>query len=331
VSNIFGNPTPQPPFTARGSNPTKFRNLDAGRGPIGVFTINTATLSDGLHTIAWGVADSAARGEGIGSRFFNVLNAAPFGETEASLREAPARVLGTAGMLDQYAPGTDGVWGRTPMHATADQAFAVRLPEMGRLEMWLGGPVEAGYLVTAGTLRPLPIGSSLDGAQFGWMPPVGYVGSYHLAFVRGGARIDVNVTVVEKPRVIDGEAQILMHLDPVINEYGARRVGSDLSERSVRVDGWAFDPHAAIEAGIGAVHVWATRMDDGGATPFFLGEAALNQARPELVATMKGAPSHAGFSLTSAMKPGTYTLTAYVWNARTNRWEDARSAQVVVK
>ena len=74
VASIFGNSTPQATFTTRTANPTLFRNLDAGRGAIGAFTIDTATLSNGLHTIAWSVTDSAGRTEGIGSRFFNVLN-----------------------------------------------------------------------------------------------------------------------------------------------------------------------------------------------------------------------------------------------------------------
>lgn len=59
-------------------------------------------------------------------------------------------------------------------------------------------------------MRPLPVGSFLSGSQFGWMPPVGYVGPYELAFVRG-------------------------------------------AECAVRVEGWAFDPLAAIGSGIGAV------------------------------------------------------------------------------
>ncbi len=74
VSNIFGNATPQATGTTRTANVTRYRNLDAGRAPIGAYTFNTATLTNGLHTIAWSVTDSAGRTEGIGSRFFVVLN-----------------------------------------------------------------------------------------------------------------------------------------------------------------------------------------------------------------------------------------------------------------
>jgi len=74
IASAFGHPTPQPTFTLRTANPTRHRNLDAGRGVIGSFSIDTTTLSNGLHSIAWSVTDSQGRVEGIGSRQFTVLN-----------------------------------------------------------------------------------------------------------------------------------------------------------------------------------------------------------------------------------------------------------------
>ena len=210
VANIFGNVTPVlTPLATRTSNPTKFRNLDAARGAIGAYTFNTNLMTNGLHTIAWSVTDSAGRNEGIGSRFFIVQNGAPLtGGTasEDALRDAPARVVGTADSLAANQLAVDGVWGRTgfnlsapwaAMHAGDDASFAVRLPELSRMELWLGTDVEAGYLVAEGKLHPLPVGASLTGPQFAWMPPPGYTGTYELAFIRGGDRITVKVTVVE--------------------------------------------------------------------------------------------------------------------------------------
>lgn len=43
-------------------------------GPVGFFTIDTTKLSNGLHSIGWGVGDSAGNGTGMGSRFFIVQN-----------------------------------------------------------------------------------------------------------------------------------------------------------------------------------------------------------------------------------------------------------------
>jgi hypothetical protein len=43
-------------------------------GAVGFFTIDTSTLANGVHTLAWGVVDNRGRAQGIGSRFFTVAN-----------------------------------------------------------------------------------------------------------------------------------------------------------------------------------------------------------------------------------------------------------------
>jgi hypothetical protein len=353
VSNIFGNATPQPVLTTRTANTTLFRNLDAGRAPIGVYSFNTATLTNGLHTIAWSVSDSAGRNEGIGSRFFNVLNSG----ADQPAADAPAEVLGQARSLANRTVVTSGVYGRTgfdlaaswqAMHADEHGRYTVRLPEMGRLELWLGDAVEAGYLVANDTLRPLPTGSALRtedataSSVFGWMPPVGYIGDYALSFVRDGERIDVTVTVVPTPAAVaEGVAQIRMNLDEVRSAQCAVRSADVRSaECVVRVDGWAFDPQASVGSGIGAVHVWARKLDlvglkagevAGAQAPFFLGAATVGTPRPDVARAFTDAPSHTGYTLTTPLAAGTYELTAYVWNVRTARWEDARSQTVIVR
>jgi hypothetical protein len=380
VSNIFGNATPQAVLTTRTANATLFRNLDAGRAAIGVYSFNTATLANGLHTIAWSVSDSAGRNEGIGSRFFNVLNSgADQGNVgndghagsggNVALSDRPAQVIGQALSLANRTAVTSGVYGRTGFdlgaawqEMGADDAgrYTVRLPEMGRLELWLGDAVETGYLVANGTLRSLPTGSALRtedataSSVYGWMPPVGYIGDYDLSFVRGDERIDVTVTVVPTPgAVADDVAQIRMNLDTVRSAECAVRsadvrsaecvvqVGAPaLSERSVRVEGWAFDPQASIGSGIGAVHVWARKLDlvglkagetPGAQAPVFLGAATVGTPRPDVARAFTGTPQHTGFTLTTPLAAGTYELTAYVWNVRTARWEDARSQTVIVR
>ena len=87
------------------------------------------------------------------------------------------------------------------MHGQEDRTFAVRLPQTGRLELWLG-KVDAGYVVANDMLRPLPVGSSLRESRFAWMPPAGYVGPYELVFVRGSERINVTVMVAPARRVV---------------------------------------------------------------------------------------------------------------------------------
>ncbi len=43
-------------------------------GAVGYFILDTTTLTDGLHSIAWVVRDNMGATQGIGSRFFTVAN-----------------------------------------------------------------------------------------------------------------------------------------------------------------------------------------------------------------------------------------------------------------
>lgn len=51
-----------------------FRGYANTNSAVGYFTIDTRTLSNGVHTIAWVVRDSMGRAQGIGSRYFTVQN-----------------------------------------------------------------------------------------------------------------------------------------------------------------------------------------------------------------------------------------------------------------
>ncbi|MDO8836333.1 MAG: hypothetical protein Q7V01_12100, partial [Vicinamibacterales bacterium] len=358
VANIFGRVQPQPSLTLRTSNPTKYRNLDAERAAIGAYGIDTTTLTNGLHTIAWGVTDSAGRTEGIGSRNFTVFNAGavtdadlsgaasttPRGASDrrgatsasdqrAALQEAPALPRGDARVIDAMQLAEGVVWGRTgfDLGAPTDELPAsdagirrVQLPELGRLELWLGR-IDAGYLVANGTLRDLPPGSQLDAAsgRFTWMPGPGYVGTYRMVFIRGAGQIPVDVTVRPTRAAGPGEPEIQMYLD---TPFTGQVVG-----QAFTVAGWALDPQAAIGTGIPEVHVWARRRDMPAAPALFLGAATLGGARPDVAATHGTQFGKAGFGLTAALEPGYYEITVFVFNRRTDRWEDARTARVTVR
>jgi hypothetical protein len=367
VSNIFGNPTPQAPFTPRTANVTKHRNLDAGRGPIGAYWLDTTRLSNGVHTIVWVAYDSEGRGEGIGSRYFTVLNTgcdargSGTGSADAAcvagiasgaarnaepasgamtkaadeaLRDAPAQARGDASALDTLTPAAGRVWGRTgfDLHApyaegVADDTgtFEVRIPDLGRLELWLGA-VERGNLVANGTLRDLPPGSNLDLAtgHFTWAPGLGYLGTYRLVFVRAGEYVPVEVTIRPMAPRVSGESEIRMSVD-------VPRDGEQVSG-TFTVAGWALDPQAWTGSGIDAVHVWAQRVDVAAAAPLFLGAAALGGTRRDVAQVYGPTLGEAGFSLTTeALAPGAYDLTVFAWNRRTARWEDARTVRVTVR
>ncbi len=49
-------------------------NTTGGRGAVGHFTIDTTTLTNGLHSISWVVRDDIGQASGVGSRYFRVQN-----------------------------------------------------------------------------------------------------------------------------------------------------------------------------------------------------------------------------------------------------------------
>ena len=348
VASIFGNTTPQATFTTRTGNPTRYRNLDVGRAAIGAYNIDTTALSNGLHTIAWGVTDSAGRADGIGSRFFTVLNAGadvagdravaaatPMGVSDAAavLGNAEVQAQGDARSLAHLAPASGDVSGRTGFDLQTphtrvlpneDGVRRVQLAALCRLELQLG-PVERGYLVANGTLRDLPPGSHLDPGTgvFTWAPAPGYFGTYDLAFLRAGEQIRVAVTIRPATSRAEGDAEIRMTVD-------LPRSHETVSE-PFTIAGWALDPQAPIGSGIDAVHVWAQRRD-AAALPVFLGAAELGAARPDVGRAFGAQFDATGFGLIAkGLAPGEYDVMVFAWNHRTARWEDARVVPVSVR
>lgn len=53
---------------------TLFPGYANSDGAVGYFVLNTTTLANGLHSIAWSVTDNLGRAQGIGSRYFWVQN-----------------------------------------------------------------------------------------------------------------------------------------------------------------------------------------------------------------------------------------------------------------
>jgi hypothetical protein len=72
-----------------------FPGLANSLGAIGVLSVNTAGLADGLHTIVWGVTDNLGRAAGLGSRYFTVQHSASSGAAAAAI--GPERKVGRDG------------------------------------------------------------------------------------------------------------------------------------------------------------------------------------------------------------------------------------------
>jgi hypothetical protein len=72
---IDGQPMGRPVYNNyRSDIATLFPGLANSNGAVGYYVIDTTALANGMHTIAWGVTDNLGRAEGIGSRYFWVLN-----------------------------------------------------------------------------------------------------------------------------------------------------------------------------------------------------------------------------------------------------------------
>jgi hypothetical protein len=111
-----------------------------------------------MHTIGWLVYDNAGRGDGIGSRFFTVLNSG----------------LTSAGPEEPLPVAT--------LHYGKTDSYSLAVEPLGRVELETGAT--KGYLVANGERMPLPAGSSLTGGVFHWQLGAGFRGHYSLEFER---------------------------------------------------------------------------------------------------------------------------------------------------
>jgi hypothetical protein len=162
---VDGQPLGHPVYNNyRSDIATLFPGYANSGGAVGYFALDTTALANGVHTISWSVTDSAGNADGIGSRYFNVLNTggARSPAPMATMTERPRRLAV-----------------RHPQNRRID------IEELGRIEL----PVDAdtGYLLVNGERRALPIGSSLKDGVFYWQLGPGFLGTYNLEFHRAGA------------------------------------------------------------------------------------------------------------------------------------------------
>ncbi len=173
---------------------TLFPGYGNSMGAVGFFHINTATLTNGVHTISWNAFDNGSRGEGLGSRYFNVLNlgngggaAVPENVISESVADEGVRVR----------HGLDIDRKPQPVAPDADGVYSVTMEEVGHIEIHLAATT--GNILVLGESRALPIGSSLKGGVFYWQPGPGFLGEYSMEFQRSdGTRIAVRVNIVPK-------------------------------------------------------------------------------------------------------------------------------------
>jgi hypothetical protein len=162
-------------------------------GAVGFFHLNTTTLANGVHTISWNAFDNQGRGEGLGSRYFNVLNTT--GAAMAALEEVIDVSDAWQGVRVRH--GLEANREPDPIAPDADGGYSVTMEEVGHIELHLGAA--NGNMLVQGEAQSLPTGSTLKGGVFYWQPGPGFLGEYTMQFERpNGTRIPVRVNIMPK-------------------------------------------------------------------------------------------------------------------------------------
>jgi len=158
-------------------------------GPGANFSLDTALLSNAMHSIFWIAYDDAGNGDGIGSRFFFVENGL------------------SAGIANPAPPAASGLEPVTETRAARPRPQRMAVPqvrtaqELDRLVIDLPEGEWTGAHVINGGLQPLPVGSTLDNTNgaFYWHLGPGFLGTHELLFTSAdGAVYGVTVNIEPK-------------------------------------------------------------------------------------------------------------------------------------
>ncbi len=174
---------------------TLFPGYANSNGAVGVYYLDTTAYANGTHTIEWSVRDNAGNEDGVGSRYFNIVNTgtsspaggAPVGEPAYPYigRGRPLAVFSRMG-YDLDAPFT-------AVAPNARLEKVVQVGELGRVEIRCGEGDETGgakyraFQVVGEELRALPIGASFDprSGTLAWQIGPGFLGSFRFLLMKG--------------------------------------------------------------------------------------------------------------------------------------------------
>jgi len=172
-----------------------FLGYNNSDGAGGHFYLDTTQYINGVHTISWSAKDNAGNVDGIGSRYFTIVN-----EDSTSSLETKTVFTGRVN-IDRTLPLISKFF-------QSPEARDKNTRDVGNVDSWIitgrisnltikeldyvalrvvddNQSVVRGYLEVNDRLSPLPIGSTLDTENgiFFWQPGPGFLGQYHLVFV----------------------------------------------------------------------------------------------------------------------------------------------------
>lgn len=176
-------------------------NNSGGAG--GYFSLDTTRFENGVHTIAWSVADDAGNAEGIGSRYFTIRNLPGSREQEKNNSNKANGQIGREEDLKSFVKSFEPLRlqkGYNPesepgtLYPDDNGRIAFVIRELERITVTLLNGSElpgyqwTGFQVVGERTRPLPAGSFLDsaGGIFYWQPGPGFIGDYEFIFLGQG-------------------------------------------------------------------------------------------------------------------------------------------------
>lgn len=175
----------------------KFPGYANSNGAVGYFYLDTTAFRNGIHTLFWTATDSTGNTDGIGSRYFTVLNDSQNNRISSATELNNIKCLGLRENLSSFSQGFRSVLLRKGYHDEINSSefypdgkgfIHIQSRELERIEIALksspSGQV-AGYLAVGDEARPMPVGSTLDveNGIFYWQPGPGFIGNYHLVFI----------------------------------------------------------------------------------------------------------------------------------------------------
>jgi M6 family metalloprotease-like protein len=164
------------------------------------FDFNTTVFSSGIHTIAWIAVDSAGNADGIGSRFFWILN--PGGKRAGAgsasrihdfsnirvenldnlplIQNVPVRIkkgFGKAMEEEEIYPDHKGL--------IKIEVKELECIELDLLSTDVGISQISGYMVVGDRFQSLPVGATLEpgAGKFYWLLGPGFFGEYRFVFI----------------------------------------------------------------------------------------------------------------------------------------------------
>jgi hypothetical protein len=152
------------------------------------------------------VSDSAGNSDGIGSRFFNVLNTSQDAAKNAAVLSVNAN---STGLVPDFSPvkvkkGFNDNVESTSVYPDDDGVIYIEIEELERVEIQLFEDSMSNTKHQTLNLSPLPIGSALDKGVFYWLPVPGFVGAYRFEFIETdnhGRRITKTIVLNIKPKI----------------------------------------------------------------------------------------------------------------------------------